>query len=237
MCATMSVASIAGAVPTLQLYIEGATYIGGEEETWVFNTSDGVMRLWVIADTSDAAINDVRLAIAYDSSLTPSITLTGSTIDGLGGFDDPSLASDPGVGTVMDAGTSPILTGGNELPSHGIYGEDTQWQEFSLGDFNLVDSPLANFSTDVVLDPGTGLPAPLANQDGQISVYDIVVDNWTHGFSLHFDVYDTIAGSNHGIFAPFSKDAVALPEPMSAIMLGALGLGMFATRKVRRRIK
>ncbi len=57
---------------------------------------------------------------------------------------------------------------------------------------------------------------------------------------LHFDLYNTLASTNRAVFAPFSHDAQwpePVPEPMSIVILGSLGAGMFAARRMRRRKK
>jgi hypothetical protein len=75
-------------------------------------------------------------------------------------------------------------------------------------------------------------------------VYEISVSGLSEGGSLHFDVYNHVAGSTRGIFAPFSHDGEGgkqddpdlVPEPAS---IGIWGLGIclavFARNGFRRR--
>ena len=88
----------ASAVPVLQLYIEGATYIGDEggddaqdTDTWVYSppgSSDGEpFRLWTIGMVKDGdvknAVKDVRLSVTYDGTEYDDlvINLTSTQID------------------------------------------------------------------------------------------------------------------------------------------------------------
>ncbi|UCG17291.1 MAG: choice-of-anchor N protein [Phycisphaerales bacterium] len=207
--------SIASAIPALQLYLEGATY-DTTGEMWVLNDLSSPARLWVIGNVGNfGAIQNVRLAVAYDSAINPTITLTPSTTGGLGGFTDPPPL--PGAPTYIQTvtdGSAPILEGGGSLPSHGIYGLGTDWQEFMLGDFTLTDSPIADFIDT--------FPAPHDSQTGQINVYEFSA---VGGMGFHFDVYNHVAGATRGLFGPFSHSATVIPAP-GAVLLGVVGLGM-----------
>jgi hypothetical protein len=210
----------------LQIYLEGGNY-DQTTETWVVTNAGDTIRLWAIGNvewaqsTGAPGIGNVRLAIAYDAGLPVNVTFTPSTTGGLGDFTDPSIPGPPSyIGTVTD-GSSPVLGDGSSLPSHGIYGMETDWQEFSLGDFTLTDSPIADF-IDSFPTPGTKV--------GQIDVYEISVSG---ADAVHFDLYDTIMGANSGYvrFAPFSHDgSTTVPEPSSVLALLLLGLGASAKR-------
>src|SRR5262245_52592400 len=81
--------SQAGAIPLLQLYIEGSTY-DAATQTWV--TSSNNFNLWVIGNTQDADIIDVNIAIAYFTGESGSVTLTPMQTSLLS---DPSLPGAP----------------------------------------------------------------------------------------------------------------------------------------------
>ena len=257
----------ARAETTLQLYIEGAEY-ETDTETWVKTMSssgDGTIRLWAIGNTGAVGeILDVKVAIAYvedydinygvnkeigdvthrllDIRLTPSSTL------GYHGFDDPlPPPADPFLSN-YEVGTTPTLNDGSDLPSHGVYGEGIAWQEFRLGDFNLVDSPIIDF-----IAPEGGL-LPLApdpwNHMGQINVYEVEIypgpdvdeDEDFHGLDLHFDLYNHVEGKNKTktYFAPFSHstdgEATFVPAPpayVGLIGMAIMGLGAYVWRRRR----
>lgn len=222
-------AQAANAEPVLQLYIEGATY-DPVTETWVYVPTSGsdtfTLRLWTIgAVGSYGTIEDVKLAVAYPSSLSGlSVTLQGTTVGGTGSYTvngvtvfDPSTPSSPTSGGEVTDGSTPLLSNGKPLPTHGIYGADTYWQEFHLGDFTLTDSNIGDFIND--------FPTTL-NKLGQINAYDVTISGWDGVSPIHFDLYDSIAAGNHALskFAPFSHDAEVIPEPASLLVWSALGI-------------
>ena len=224
----------ASAIPILQVYLEGATY-DGDSDTWIVDDASGPLRLWTIGNVggegSKGTISDVRLAVAYAStSPAPVITLTPSTTGGYGGFTDPSTPSAPPLVQTVTDGSIPKLSDGKDLPSHGIYGAGTDWQEFYLGHFSLKDSPIADFMSAF---PDAGLPG-----EGQINVYEVSAA----GFSgtLHFDLYDSVQAGNkaRAVFAPFSHDGEGtpgdvVPEPGTLMLLGAGAVGYIARLRKR----
>jgi hypothetical protein len=231
----------AGAVPILQLYVEGATY-DDHHESWVFEPSGSdPIRLWVIGNVAggggQGTIYDVKISLVYDDPGTPvTFGLTPSTTGGYNGLPDPSMASTPVLNQIVSDGSLPQLAGGGSIPSHGVYGPGAEWQEFLLGDFNLTDSPIGDF-IDVFPTEFPGL--------GQINVYELTVaGNIT---DLHIDAYNHVYAGNSGkirsVFAPFSHDAgtgvndpVPVPEPgaLGVFLAGLLGLGLVGWTRRRR---
>ncbi|MDP2923103.1 MAG: choice-of-anchor N protein [Candidatus Omnitrophota bacterium] len=105
------------AVPNLQIYIPGASYI---DETWEIASSD--FELWVIA--ANRNLKDVYLTMAVPDD-TGSIALTSQTTG------DSFTYSSFSYGT-------PYSTYGqlnNTLPTHGIY--PSYYAQHSLGDIPL----------------------------------------------------------------------------------------------------
>lgn len=253
---TSLAARSASAVPILQLYLEGGVY-DTQTESWVLtpagSSAGAPFRLWVIGNVDGPGgkgdILDVRLSVAYQQKhLGLTLSMASSTTGGYGGYVDPSVAraasqnivvntskgvvntgatSTPGVVT---NGSTPVLGDGSNLPAHGIYGTGTVWQEYALGDFTLKDSPIADFIGGFPVAPGV--------TKGQINVYEISVLGGS-GARLHFDVYDHIEGENHARFAPFSHDGDGnsniVPEPVSCIMWGGIGLAALLVARRKRR--
>ncbi len=244
------------AEPLLQLYLEGATY-DSITDTWVLappGSSNGQpLRLWAIGNVSatpNDLIEQVRLSIAYDKSWRDGgndlvFTFTPSTTGGYGGYDDPSTPSQPTFLQYGAENTRPILGDGSPLPWHGIFGPNTVWQEFLLGDFDLVDSPIGDF-----IDVFPTIPTVNSNSTarGQINVYEITV-LWTggvsaHGAEIHFDLYNHYEGKNHikARFAPFSHDTdataqiVPAPPPVVGLVsMGSVGALFHLGRRIGRR--
>lgn len=230
------------AVPALQLYVEGATY-DYDHESWVFEAIAGeAFKLWVIGNVGTyGPISNVRIAVVYPDPLdgdggSLDISLTPTTTGGFGGFTDPSAPIAPTWLQVDEDDGFPTLTGGEALPSHGVYGPNAEfepeWQEFMLGDFTLTDSPIADFIDSF----------PTSSSSvGQINAYEVLVtsDLLIGEIDLHFDAYDGVQAGNHvrSVFAPFSHDAgTGINQPVPApATLALLGLGLIGIATIRRR--
>jgi hypothetical protein len=172
------------------------------------------------------------------------VTLKAAQTGGLYGFTDPSLPTNPAFIQHGAAGTVPILGDGTPLPPHGIFGPNTVWQEWLLGDCDLKDSPIADF---------VGSVPPPSSTYGQINVCEVSITFTdgvsAHGVQVHFDAYNHVEGANHVWykFAPFSHDAdgdvTVIPEPGSVTALMGLlagsglpwGVSFFRRRRTGRR--
>jgi len=219
-------------------------------------------RLWAIGNIQGpggkGTISNVRLSAAYDRSdlglnisLTPSqaggLDSAGSGVGQFNGLTDPSVPDAPKLNTkvltrmglvttgsdgVVANGGTPVLGNGKRLPSHGVFGADTLWQEFSLGDFDSPDSLVGDFMRS--------FPEHL-RAGGQINVYEVSVTGGSEA-TVHFDLYGTVERKNgkySAVFAPFSHDAELdaheAPEPASVAVWSLLGLIGVAAAGRRRR--
>ena len=218
------------AIPVLQLYIEGATYYGGSDETWI--TTSNSFRLWVIGNVSGeggkGSILHVNLTAAYPTSESGSISITPTMTAIVTDLSTPIIPSFVTNGV----GTQPIMGDGSSLQPHGIFGLGTSWTQYLIGDFNLTDSPVADLIT--AFPP---YPAGWTSNAGQINAYDILVSGYSW---VHFDAFDHYVKNNNGsqyVKAPFSHDAEGggtVPEPGILILLG---IGMTAVGVASRWIR
>lgn len=199
----------AAAEPILQLYIEGSTYDEASETWLITRPANEPLKVWAIGNVDGGGgkgtIFNVKMAFAYSSGAGDvTLDIVPTTTGGVGGFTDPSVPQQPTLLGVHTDGGRPALSDGKLLPSHGeydIYGNQTHWQEWYLGDMALTDSPIADFIDafpDAPVDPA-----------GTINAYEIHVTGLVPGEWVHIDLYDSIASKNKAkaIFAPFSHDA------------------------------
>ena len=137
--AALAAPKMSYAVPTLQIYIEGATF-NSDTQSWVATPSGSSagepFRLWVIGHGD---INDVKLSAAYSKDdLGLSIDIQSGRAGGTGTYNGvtiPSMAVAPTTdGVIHDVAVDggPVLGDGKDLPIHGIYVDGTVWQEWSL---------------------------------------------------------------------------------------------------------
>jgi len=219
------------AIPSLQLYIPGATY-DTVTDTWMYPGLE--YDLWAIGAANKkknsvtfVTIEEVKIAAAVKKGQTGTITIQQYLYDDELG--EPLVPSDKFFNSI------PVKGDEDELPRHGIYPSD--FYEFELGDFVLDVEGIPNFTEGY--DPDN----PVATRAwGKIMKYHVSVTgeyNW-----VHFDLYDHIIGDNSALFAPFSHDAHAedggggtpIPEPATLFLLGTglIGLGAFGRKKFKK---
>ncbi|MBC7191685.1 choice-of-anchor N protein [Marinobacter sp.] len=225
-------ANIALAIPTLQLDIDGGTYVGGSEESTA--TNNATFDLWALGDTSSVNTSlDYYLSIALlpqtknvgDIANLGGVTVNGATLSTLSGN--------------AEYGTPPIenISKGGELAPHGVFETYYYQLMFSFSD----DPTIASYNVqDGSLGP--------ANDELFKHVFQIDASALASGYGLHFDLY-TYGGTNNKRtaiteFAPFSHDAayciglkcepIKVTEPSS---LALFGIGLMGLVAVRRRLR
>ena len=226
--ALLAVSSVQ-AVPTLQLYIDGATY-DDVTESWV--TSASSFDLYVIGKGD---LNNVTLSMALQN---------------VGEFDDPAAAAVNIDGTSYPTdswtyGYAPLSNvasswdGGDEdLQKHDIY--PAWFTEFGLGNFTTQGG-----IGDVNVDSATAHDDPFwlptqgyinSEHDGWFQSYHIEISD---GYAVHFDAFTLDERGRVDQFNPFSHDATGggdkIPEPATMLLFGMGLAGAGVIRKLRQR--
>lgn len=219
----------ASAVPTLQVYIEGATY-DDEAETWkITSPSNKPLRLWAVGNVDGPGgkgpIFDVKAAFAYSTGAgNVTIDIASATTNDFGGFTDPSTPDAATYIATHTDGSRPVRADGKKLAKHGVYGNGTVWQEWSFGDFTETDSPIADFID--------AFPQAPLEASGQINAYDVSVSGLNEGEWVNIDIYGYILNKKGHVksrFAPFSHNAafeIASFNPSSGAAVPAPGAGL-----------
>ena len=234
------------AVPNLQIYIPGATYVN---ETWVINSYD--YKLWVIG--ANLPIYDVKFAAAvpYDGNgsngSNGSIDVTWVQGERTG---DPTDTLDEDTDYFTKGPATPTMGDGTELPPHGVF--PTSYYEYFIGDFcfGMTKDNKEDYETVYDYVP----PDPEDEYEEMTDEYGNPAYGWGYGEIKKFDIsvsvpgytwvdivaYDHYIQANekiHCIFTPFSHDgASAIPEPATMLLLGSglIGLGWIGRKKAKK---
>lgn len=241
-CVFATAAGTALAVPTLQIDIDGATYVAGDEESVV--TTETVFDLYALGTPGgNTSAADLLETIYYLSvAIIPQI---GPDPVDFGSFTANGVTYDVGD---MTYGTPPLdlYTDSPEsgLPPHGIF--ETYYLQLA---FNFDGGNTAT-TYNVQDDAGT-IGDNLGGTGTYYNLFDFDISGLNAGFHLHFDLYDAVVANGKqgdvvdldaGIFAPFSHDArtnccddtTKVPEPGT---LGLLGFGLLGLALQRRRAR
>ena len=197
----------AQAVPDLQLYIPGATYITGSSDPWLsqtWYTPESTFELWVIA--ANTPLHNVDFAIAIPGDDTGNVTFTNSANQSKTLTYDPPTQNDFKYGNPF---------GKNR--EHGVY--STWYTTYSIGDI-----PLGSEIVKDMVGGGTGY--------GTILKFNFTKTGLD---KVHFDAYG-YDDKGHFKFAPFSHDAQdgpppPVPEPFTVSLVGMGIAGLAALRR------
>jgi hypothetical protein len=249
--------SPAFAIPTFQVYIEGATAgsYGSDQDTWF--SFDNPLTLYVVGayGSNTISITGVTLLISVPEGETGTISISGDLDDptdipvlltkiGEGSADETNPTADANIVILTDisgaSGYSTIndptfLPNGLNLNNHYPLKDDvSDFLIFDLWSFTSDECGLMDYNAD----NGGSITSTLAC--GEQKEYQV---SYT-GFSwLHFDVYGLVEDNKGKKIVttwdnnPGSHDATAvIPEPTTLFFLGT-GLLTFGLIRCRKRRK
>lgn len=227
--ASLVFSAAAHAVPTLQLDIAGASYVGGTEESVITTSNTFKLYAYLIPDSSNSISDTYYLSIA----LLPSTSVAGN----YGSIQVGSSTYD--VTGDMAYGTPPLETflsrQPGDLQTHGVF--PTYFLELSF-QFSAAQSGVYNVQDQA----GSG---PQAGGGMYYTEFVFDISGLAAGYDLHFDLYNSSLLSssplNYSIteFAPFSHDAGTcragncqnVPEPGTLALIGIALAGIAGLRR------
>ena len=191
----------AGAVPDLQLYVQGATW-DAPTETWVTTASEFDLEV-IVANNSLAGVKAAAALVPPTTdpsggSVTLQSPIESATYTGSGGANGFTYGT-------------PMMGNGMDLPAHGIF--PTWYGVVNVGNVG----PFFGEPWGVVHNMQPGSFADTAPGLTKIVHVNISGFDW-----VHFDAYNhTVVGKTKVRKAPFSHDAeYFVPEPGSLLLMG-----------------
>jgi len=184
--AGMLLSACAFAVPTLQVYINGATAgtIGGDEDTWVTGSSSFDLVLVGAYGPKTTSIQYATLVASVPQGQTGAITINGATLltsTGTNGPGNPAANADIDVLTNVSGidGYSTKSFPPDTFNNHNPFQND-------VSDFVLYDVGSFSKSTDVHDYDADSGNISLSNTLGQEKTFAVTVSGFD---SVHFDMY------------------------------------------------
>jgi len=230
------------AVPTLQVYIDGATAgsSGGDTETWFTGNSSFDLILVGAYGSNTSSIAYGTLIASVPQGQTGSITINGATLlttTGTNGPSNPAINADTDVLTNVagvDGYATKSFSPDNLNDHYPLQSNVSDFVLYDVGSFaNLGSVNNYNAADEISLNSGTGQEKTFAVN---VSGFDYV----------HFDMYayeTDLLGKTRLVSTweinPASHDSAfrsgppAVPAP-GAILLGSIGVGLVGWLRGRR---
>lgn len=233
------------AVPTFQVYIEGATAgnWGPDEDTWLTTSSSFNLIVAGAYSAKTISLTEVTLLLSVPQGETDgTITISGG--DGVtlltekkavaDGFYNPNSNADIDLLT-NEAGydaytTKDFLPDGVNFNNHYPFQEGVSYfLIYGIGDFAKVSNAVSNYSTEE--------PIEYKIADGEEKIFDVSVSGFTW---VHFDAYGHEATDNGQVFKstwdinPGSHDSTYMIPAPSAILLASIGVSLVGWLRRRR---
>ena len=240
--ALLALTARAHAVPTLQIFIPGASY-DEATETWVIQSYD--YELWVVGEVeTHGPIYDVKISLAVPEGEDGSITITwlepGEADYGGGGVSALTLTEAGGMGydayRASYAGgppapstygfasnSTPLMGDGSELPPHGVFPSD--FYEYYVGDFTTTEDTVYDYTPGPGYDGGPVYPSDFTGdgKGGDIKRFRVQVEGYSWMDIVAYDHYVQSNEKAHYVFSPFSHDGgggAPVPEPGTIALFG-----------------
>jgi hypothetical protein len=243
------------ALPTFQVYIDGATAgnFGPDEESWL--TRDRSFTL-IVAGAYQAAsgqgqkatmdLVEVTLLLSVPQSQTGTITINGgdggatllTSREGVPGTDFFNPNANADIDLLMNEPSNDGYMTKNFLPESINFNNHYPFREgvsyfllYEIGDFDP-DGPVHDYNADP---PGsTDLVENSLGEEKEFNVY-VSGFTWVHFDAYGFDVYGHGSEILKGTWdiSPGSHDATFIPAP-GAILLGGIGICLVGWLRIRK---